>query len=79
VRSTRETVDKAVEQIQQNGKRLSAVICEAALGCGGQIILPDGYLKEAYRNAREAGGVCIADEVQTGFRLRASARSAVTV
>lgn len=60
-------VRKAIEQIQQNGKRLSAFICESALGCGGQIILPDGYLSEAYRHAREAGGVCIADEVQTGL------------
>ena len=30
--------------------------------------LPDeGYLKEVYRLVREAGGVCIADEVQVGF------------
>src|SRR5204863_7913220 len=36
-------------------------------GCGGQIILPPGYLKAAYRAVRAAGGVCVADEVQTGF------------
>jgi 4-aminobutyrate aminotransferase-like enzyme len=60
-------IAEAVEQIQQSGKRLSAFICESALGCGGQIILPDGYLRDAYRHAREAGGVCIADEVQTGL------------
>ena len=60
-------VAKAVEHIQNSGKRLSAFICESALGCGGQIILPDGYLREAYRAVREAGGVCIADEVQTGL------------
>ena len=60
-------VRDALEQIQRSGKRLSAFICESALGCGGQIILPDGYLREAYRHAREAGGVCIADEVQTGL------------
>jgi 4-aminobutyrate aminotransferase-like enzyme len=33
----------------------------------GQIVFPRGYLAEAYRHVREAGGVCIADEVQTGF------------
>jgi 4-aminobutyrate aminotransferase-like enzyme/Ser/Thr protein kinase RdoA (MazF antagonist) len=60
-------VAETVEQIQKKGKRLSAFICESALGCGGQIILPEGYLREAYRHAREAGGVCIADEVQTGL------------
>jgi 4-aminobutyrate aminotransferase-like enzyme len=57
----------ALEQIQRRGKRVSAFICESALGCGGQIILPDDYLAEAYRHVRAAGGVCIADEVQTGL------------
>jgi 4-aminobutyrate aminotransferase-like enzyme len=37
------------------------------LGCGGQIVLPDAYLAEAYRHVRAAGGICIADEVQVGF------------
>ena len=30
-------------------------------------MLPPGYLAEAYRHVRAAGGVCIADEVQVGF------------
>jgi hypothetical protein len=30
----------------------------------GQIIPPPHYLSEVYRHVREAGGVCIADEVQ---------------
>ncbi len=46
---------------------IAAFICEPVLGCGGQIVLPRGYLRKAYRHAREAGGVCIADEVQIGF------------
>ena len=33
----------------------------------GQVVLPPGYLAEAYRHVRGAGGVAIADEVQTGF------------
>jgi len=60
-------VASTLEKIHQDGDQLSAFICESALGCGGQIILPAGYLKEAYRHTREAGGVCIADEVQTGL------------
>jgi 4-aminobutyrate aminotransferase-like enzyme/Ser/Thr protein kinase RdoA (MazF antagonist) len=60
-------VASTIEKIQQDGDQLAAFICESALGCGGQVILPDGYLKEAYRHVREAGGVCIADEVQTGL------------
>jgi 4-aminobutyrate aminotransferase-like enzyme len=37
------------------------------MSCGGQLELPPGYLAAAYRHAREAGAVCIADEVQVGF------------
>src|SRR5204863_1578845 len=36
-------------------------------GCGGQIILPADYLKSAYEAVRAGGGICVADEVQTGF------------
>ncbi len=45
----------------------AAFIAESALGCGGQIILPDGFLASAYEHASAAGAVCIADEVQTGM------------
>lgn len=45
----------------------AAFICEPIMGCGGQIVFPDGYLKVAFQHIREAGGVCIVDEVQTGF------------
>ena len=45
----------------------AAFICESALSCAGDIILPDGYLQAVYQYARSAGAVCIADEVQTGF------------
>ena len=31
------------------------------------MVLPPGYLAEAYRHVRGAGGIAIADEVQTGF------------
>ena len=31
------------------------------------MVCPDGYLPRAYEYIRQAGGVCIADEVQTGF------------
>ncbi len=45
----------------------AAFLCESALGCGGQMILPPGYLRDAFAAARAIGAVCIADEVQTGF------------
>lgn len=58
---------KLIADIQAEGRGLSAFIIESLLSCGGQIVLPDGYLREAYRLVRQAGGVCIADEVQVGF------------
>jgi 4-aminobutyrate aminotransferase-like enzyme len=45
----------------------AAFFCESLLSCGGQIPLPAGYLAGAYAAARDAGAVCVADEVQVGF------------
>ena len=60
-------VREAIARIEARGGRPSAFLCESLLSCGGQIELPPGYLEAAYRHAREAGAVCIADEVQVGF------------
>jgi 4-aminobutyrate aminotransferase-like enzyme len=60
-------VKQAIDKIQKKNKKLSAFICESVLGCGGQIVLPENYLKEVYTYVRNAGGLCIADEVQVGF------------
>ena len=46
---------------------ISAFICEPIVGCGGQVMLSEVYLKTIYSKVREKNGVCIADEVQTGF------------
>jgi alanine-glyoxylate transaminase/(R)-3-amino-2-methylpropionate-pyruvate transaminase len=46
---------------------MAAYIAESIQGVGGVVVYPDGYLKHAYDHVRAAGGVCIADEVQTGF------------
>ena len=45
----------------------AAFIAESAPSVGGQIVLPDGYLANVYAIVRAAGGVCIADEVQTAY------------
>lgn len=47
--------------------KIAAFIAESIQGVGGTVVFPDGYLKEAYAQARSYGGLCIADEVQTGF------------
>ena len=65
-------------------RRLAAFFAETVLACGGQVVLPPGYLggvggwKEGevevggreegmYAFVRSLGGLCVADEVQTGF------------
>jgi 4-aminobutyrate aminotransferase-like enzyme/Ser/Thr protein kinase RdoA (MazF antagonist) len=58
-------IQQVVSKSEQRG--LSAFICESLMGCAGQIVLPDGYLKHAFKHTRDAGGVCIVDEVQVGF------------
>lgn len=47
--------------------KIAAFIAESIQGVGGSVVFPDGYLKEAYAQARSYGGLCIADEVQAGF------------
>ena len=46
---------------------VAAFIAESIQGVGGCVVFPDNYLSRAYEHVRAAGGVCIADEVQTGF------------
>lgn len=60
-------VDNAIAAIAARGGRLAGFIAETFPSVGGQIVPPEGYLAGVYRRIREAGGVCIADEVQTGL------------
>ena len=58
---------KDVEEIVKITGGVGAFIAESIVGCGGQIVPPPCFLKKSYEVVRAAGGVCIADEVQTGF------------
>ena len=57
----------SIKEIKSFNKPIAAFISEPILGCAGQVPLASGYLKELYPKIRELGGVCISDEVQTGF------------
>jgi 4-aminobutyrate aminotransferase-like enzyme len=46
---------------------VAAFFAESIPGCAGQVVLPDGYLEAAFAYVREAGALCVADEVQVGF------------
>jgi 4-aminobutyrate aminotransferase-like enzyme/Ser/Thr protein kinase RdoA (MazF antagonist) len=60
-------VGRLVAAAGLRGGGLAAFIAETLPSVAGQIVLPPGYLTEAYGYVRAAGGVCIADEVQAGF------------
>ena len=47
--------------------KVAAFIAEPIQGVGGTTHGAKNYLREAYAVVREHGGLCIADEVQTGF------------
>jgi 4-aminobutyrate aminotransferase-like enzyme/Ser/Thr protein kinase RdoA (MazF antagonist) len=61
------SVGGAIEDLAKSGHSRPAFVAESLLGSCGQLVLPAGFLDEAFREARAAGGVCIADEVQVGF------------
>ena len=44
-------VQKIIETAHQNGRSIGAFIAESMISCGGQVILPPGYLEKVYRYA----------------------------
>ncbi len=62
-----EHVIEAVAELTKRGVRLSGFIAESLPSVAGQIVFPAGYLAKVYEAIRKVDGVCIADEVQTGY------------
>jgi 4-aminobutyrate aminotransferase-like enzyme len=62
-----DTVARAIDELRGGGAGLCGFIAESCPSVGGQIMFPPGYLAAVYRHVRDAGGVCIADEVQTAY------------
>jgi 4-aminobutyrate aminotransferase-like enzyme len=60
-------VSETIDQLRERGVALSGFIAESLPSVGGQLVLPPDYLSHVYTAVRQAGGVCIADEVQTGY------------
>lgn len=62
-----EQVSGHLHKLMEGGRRVAGYICEALPSVGGQIVPPANFLKCVYASVRAAGGVCILDDVQTGF------------
>jgi ethanolamine-phosphate phospho-lyase len=60
-------VADACEYYTQNGELVRAFIVEGGMSVAGVILPPSNYLAESAKAVRQAGGLYIADEVQTGL------------
>jgi 4-aminobutyrate aminotransferase-like enzyme/Ser/Thr protein kinase RdoA (MazF antagonist) len=56
-----------IQKLASENKGIAGFIGEPILSCGGQVVPPNDYFKTVYKHIREAGGLCISDEVQVGF------------
>jgi 4-aminobutyrate aminotransferase-like enzyme len=62
-----QTVADVIAALEEQGTGLCGFIAETCPSVAGQVMLPQGYLTAVYEHVRGAGGVCIADEVQTAY------------
>jgi len=56
-----------IHNLRSKGRQIGAFMSEPLMAQGGVIKPPTNYLKYVYRYVRDAGGLCIADEVQVGL------------
>jgi 4-aminobutyrate aminotransferase-like enzyme len=61
------SVEEIIARAASAGRPIGGFIAETCPSVGGQIMLPAGYLQGVYDAIRAGGGICIADEVQTGL------------
>jgi 4-aminobutyrate aminotransferase-like enzyme/Ser/Thr protein kinase RdoA (MazF antagonist) len=60
-------VAEAIESLAADGIRLAALIVDPLFTSDGIVRAPSGFLARAARHVRNAGGLLIADEVQSGL------------
>ncbi|MET9872642.1 aminotransferase class III-fold pyridoxal phosphate-dependent enzyme, partial [Streptomyces sp. NPDC006386] len=63
----RQQVRGAIEDLERHGYRLAALITDCAHSSDGIFTDPPGYMRAVVEEVHAAGGVYIADEVQSGF------------
>lgn len=60
-------LQEQIDALISSGVPICAYLSECLPSVGGQVVLHDNYLARAYEMVRKAGGVCIADDVQTAL------------
>ena len=61
------SVRSAIDALKQKGQQPAAIMIDSIFDCPGTIEAPKGYFQQVYKTVREAGGLVIADEVQSGY------------
>jgi 4-aminobutyrate aminotransferase-like enzyme/Ser/Thr protein kinase RdoA (MazF antagonist) len=62
-----DSVAEIIHGLKKQGSGRATFIAETCPSVGGQMVFPPEYLRSVYAHMREAGGICIADEVQTAY------------
>lgn len=60
-------VSKATDELDAKGEGVAAFMCDTIFDSQGTLEAPDDYFKKVYQEVRAKGGLCIADEVQSGL------------
>ena len=60
-------LDDAISALGVRGFAPAAFYLDLILSSSGILVPPPGYLAAAFEKVRAAGGLCVADEVQSGF------------
>ena len=63
----RDQVRGAIDDLERHGYRLAALVTDCAYSSDGIFTDPVGYMQGVVEEVHAAGGVYIADEVQSGF------------
>ena len=59
--------NEAIDRLDEKGHPPAAFFMDMILSSSGIMVPPPGYTQEVYNRVRSAGGLCVADEVQSGF------------
>jgi 4-aminobutyrate aminotransferase-like enzyme len=62
-----EDADRAIQSLAEAGLKPAAYFVDSAFMTNGILEPQKNYVAEVFRRVRAAGGLCIADEVQSGF------------
>ena len=62
-----EAIDDAIAKLRSLGHEPAAFFADTIFTSDGIHVAPAGYLQAAWQRVRDAGGLCVADEVQAGF------------